>query len=238
MTSENAQRLVDVLHSEGYNQTEQARAVAGQLNQFIGAMNAKLALNNFQALNNWEGRGVGDTTVAAKYRFVDEALNKFAVTAGVVAPTGRVDDPDHLIDIPFGTGAWAGFSSFIADQYLTNDLFLNQYAKFTYLAPARKEIRLKTSDEAIEVDKRGFLSIGSQIDMGASAQYEPSNGAVAGVGYVFSAKNSIAMIFKKTQNPRMPGKPEPLHERVMLKQLSATLRYHLSNVVKPKCRIL
>lgn len=58
----------------------------------------------YQRLGDWSGTGVGDIEVGFKARLFKWRLWTTAVQAGVRLPTGRVDDPDNLLDLGFGDG--------------------------------------------------------------------------------------------------------------------------------------
>ena len=187
----NAQSFVDQLNDEKYNLTQSARTVARKLNNAVLGLQQKLADNGFEALTDWEANGVGDTTVASKYRIINNDIIKVATTNGVVAPTGRTSNPDNLIDIPFGDGCWKGFSSIIIDEQINSELFLNQFIKYTHQTKASREIRLATMQESIEVEKENVsYSLGDIINLGMSVQIESKKGIVSGIGYNFHKKFS------------------------------------------------
>lgn len=177
------------LHSEGYNQTAAAQEAADKMRDAVGELNKKLVENNYRPLENWEGQGLGDMTVAAKYRFYNGDILKISTTNGLMAPTGKTADPNILNGIPFGDGGWDIFSSIGFDEYLSESVFLNQYVKYSYQTYARRDIRLATEDESIEVPlKNTRYKLGDKIDAGLSLQYEPSNGLVSGIGYTYFNK--------------------------------------------------
>src|SRR5690606_19827105 len=131
-------RFVAALSDPGHNQLTSAREAADKFNNAVRELNAKLVANNYQELEDWHGEGLGDTTALAKYLVYNEGPLASAVTAGFVAPTGRVDDPDILNDIAFGDGQWDIFSQVAFDQTLNRNVFFNQYAKYTWQLPSEK----------------------------------------------------------------------------------------------------
>lgn len=189
--SENAKKFMNLLHDQNSNQTAKAREVTEKINDAVGELNKKLNKNGFASLENWEGSGLGDVTIAGKYRFMEGSLFQMASTSGVILPTGRNADPDIQVSMPFGDGSYNIFSSVLVDETLGSGVFFNQYAKYYYQVPSEKEIRLKTADEAIEVEKsKERFKLGDKYELGASLQFEPEFGFVSGVGYTYFKKFS------------------------------------------------
>jgi len=187
--SEHASRLVARLRDPDHNQVQAAREASNKINQAVGELNRKLSDHGYRQLTPWQGRGFGDLTLGAKYLALTSGPLRLAGLGGLSIPTGRSDDPDVLNDVPFGKGTYDLFAGLIADQPLGWGFFLNQYAKYNYALAGQREFRMATADEAIEVEKRRLdYKIGDRIDAGASLQFEPSWGLVAGLGYVYNRK--------------------------------------------------
>ena len=187
----NAQNFLNLLSSPQYNQVAAAREAYDSLADGVAALNDKLADNNYQPLGRWQDKAFGDVTVAVKTALVgdDSSDVRLANLAGVVIPTGRADDPDILTDVAFGDGSWNIFAGLMCDQQLTRSLYFNQFAKFTYQMETDRVMRLKTAEEAVEVEKaRLTMKPGNKIDLGASMQWEFESGLEFGLGYEFNRK--------------------------------------------------
>lgn len=187
-----AQAFLNSLADPENNQVAAAREAGDKLNNAVRELNQKLADNGFRALSDWDGQGFGDMTLAAKYRFFENDRLASAVTGGVVAPTGRQDDPDILNDLAFGDGQWDVFSQVSCDEPIPGSngaLFLNQFAKYTAQLPAKKSLRLVTADEKIEVSEdTSRFKLGDKFDAGVSMQWQPDSGILTGLGYTFYKK--------------------------------------------------
>lgn len=171
------------------NQTTAAREAGEKINNAVYRLNDKLTDNNYQALEDWHAQGVGDITVATKYRFLGTNYLGGALTSGVVAPTGRTDDPDILTDIPFGDGQWDLFGQFSFDQFAFGGVTVNQFGKYTVQLPGTKDVRAVEEDEEIEVQHTSTkFKLGDKVDAGTSLQWNPSFGLVTGVGYTYFRK--------------------------------------------------
>lgn len=185
-----AYEFIERLDAPEHNLTASAKEVSDKLNNMDDELNAKLEKNGYHRLENWEAKGLGDIVLAGKYRFHDGETVKAANLSGFSLASGRLADPDVLTSIPFGKGAHQLFTGLIVDEPLPFAFTLNQYAKVSHPFPARANLRLKTKDEAIEVEKQQVkFALGDQLEAGASLQFEPSWGLVTGVGYQFQIKN-------------------------------------------------
>lgn len=184
-----ARRFLRVLEEK--NELTSANEVAAKLNDAVGELNKKLVQNGYRAMTDWHGSGLGDITLAGKYRALEGRVFKLASSSGVIFPTGKTADPDILNAIPFGKGNYSAFASLLADEYVRSDLFFNEYAKYTHNFPSQRQVRLATAEESVEVGKaKADYQLGGAWELGSSLQYEPSFGLVAGLGYVFSKKNA------------------------------------------------
>lgn len=187
--SEKAEKLINYLNDPKDVQKAKAREVAKKLNHSVDELNAKLRLNNYAPIENWKKSGIGDTMLAGKYRMIMNERLRFADTFAVFAPTGYRGDPNNNLSQSFGAGTWGLANTFYADEFITSELWLNQYFKYRYQAPGRKSMRLKRADEAIAVSEENVsYKTGDTIEAGASIQYEPWYGLILGTGVAHSNK--------------------------------------------------
>lgn len=185
----NASAFLAALSRPENNQTIAAREAGDKINNAVARLNDKLVDNNYQALQDWNAQGLGDITLASKYRALNTSVFGVATTNGVVAPTGREDDPEILTDIPFGDGQWDLFTQLAFDQTLVKGLVVNQFGKYTVQLPGSKTVRALEEDESIEVPYTSTrYKLGDKVDAGASLQWSPSFGLVTGVGYTYFRK--------------------------------------------------
>lgn len=187
--SDIGQRFLNSLARQDNNNQAAAREAGGKLNNAVGRLNDKLQENGFRSLNDWHDAGFGDVTLAGKYQMLKNETLIMATTAGVVAPTGRTDDPNILNDVAFGDGQFDVFGQIAGDQPLLTDVVLNEYAKYTVQLPGQRNLRQTTADESIEVENRTTkFKLGDKLDAGVASVYQPSFGLVAGVGYNYMRK--------------------------------------------------
>ena len=185
-TNEGADRFISALTDPTMSNTKSAVEAAEKFQNAIGRLNNKLVDNGYDELEKWNGTGVGDLTILAKYLAYDGDIFKAALTGGFTAPTGKKESPDILTDLPFGDGQWDLISQVTLDQFLTPNLVMNQFVKYTYQAADKKTTRLKTGEETIEVELKELdYKLGDKVDAGISIQYEqPITGIQTGLGLV------------------------------------------------------
>lgn len=177
--------FVAALTQASMNQFENAY----KYNDTVGELQKKLIDNGYQQIGPWEGEGLGDLTIAAKALAWSNGRAALAFTGGVVAPTGRVDDPDNLTDLAFGDGQWDAFAQVAFDQTLGAGFSLNEYGKYTYQFADEKDVRLITDEERIEVDKDlARYKLGDKWETGISINFESYDGINVGLGLVRQAK--------------------------------------------------
>jgi hypothetical protein len=189
-TNAGADDFLARLTTESMNNYGSAQEAVEKFQDAIGRLNSKLVKWNYTELRPWNQTGWGDTTLALKYRAVNQDVLKMAVTGGFVAPTGRRDSPSILTDLPFGDGQWDVFSQLTFDQQLSSTVFLNQFAKYTYQAPDTRRIPWKTYEESIEVPVNSTdFKYGDKVDAGISVQYESAiTGVTGGLGALYYRK--------------------------------------------------
>ena len=109
----------------------------------------------FQRVEDWSGEGVGDITLGARYQYYNSEYVRAAFTGGVRVPTGKVDDPDNLIDSAMGDGTTALLFQFQQDFLLQPEgigkrlgfpspgsLLLNTTFKYDLALPDKEEVRV------------------------------------------------------------------------------------------------
>ena len=185
----NASAFLTALAKPENNQVASAHEAASDLSHAVGKLEDKLSKNGFASIGDWSAQGLGDVTLAAKVQNFDSRFFAVASTPGVVAPTGRVKDPDVLTDVPFGNGVWAPFYQVALDEKLPFHVTINQYAKYTAQLAGSARVRAITDAEKIAAEHvSSQVKRGDIVNTGASIRFEPNFGLVAGVGYGFMRK--------------------------------------------------
>jgi hypothetical protein len=146
----------------------------------------------YQRLEDWSETGIGDLELGAKWRLYELGAWSTALQVGVRLPTGRGDDPDQLLDLPFGDGqadlgvAWQ------------NDLALWDAATFNatlrYVAqlpdrelrrvPVRVDVPLAKPEDREEISR----DLGDSFEAEAELRYAFNPALGASARYVFSAR--------------------------------------------------
>jgi hypothetical protein len=166
-----------------------AAEVDDKINNAVREVHTKLEQEGFEPLGPWEKTGMGDIVIALKHRFYQHDQFALAYQTGVVLATGSTEDPDILTDLPMGDGQQDLFFQFTMDEFIAPRLVINQFAKYTYQAPGKRQMRLATEIEAIRVEKANVdFKLGDKFDAGTSIMYETTSGYQMGVGIKYHRK--------------------------------------------------
>lgn len=192
--NERADEFVQSFTSHESNNIPMAREVSDKLNNAVGKLNETLSKNGYQQLGEWRDRGLGDVQLLAKFRAIDTYFVGLATTLGTVIPTGRVDDPNIMTDLPFGDGQWDVFGQVTVDEKIIDsktNLTAAQFVRYTEQLPGERTIRLATDDEPIAVPaERVKYKLGNKIELGTALLVDTYNGVVGGIGYNYFRKFS------------------------------------------------
>ena len=130
----------------------------------------------YKRFETWSGSGISDIEVGARYQYMKTEDWRLAFTGGVRLPTGDVDDPDNLVDLGFGSGAYALLFRFNNDYLGIKNLVLNATFRYDLVLPDKEVKRVPRSvdqpitsaDNKEKVDR----DLGDSIELEASASYE------------------------------------------------------------------
>jgi len=114
--------------------TEDVQALLGKGLDINGDGTVDLPGFGFKRFETWSDDGFGDVEAGFRYQYLKTNNWRLAFTSGVRFPTGQVDDPDNLVDVAFGTGAYAllfranndftGITNVVLHTTLSYDLYL------------------------------------------------------------------------------------------------------------------
>lgn len=119
-----------------------------QLPMIRGEYLQGVLVNNwgYKPIGNWKGSGIGDTKIFAQFKAHSDSFIQNALRLGTELPTGHVDDPDNLIDLPFGAGYYKTYLESQNDLTLWPDhLILNFRGRYQYGWSTERTFRLKPS---------------------------------------------------------------------------------------------
>ncbi len=144
----------------------------------------------YKPFRTWSEKGAGDLEIGGRYQYFKTKQWRLAFTGGVRLPTGEMDDPDSLVDLDFGSGAYALLFRFNHDYVGVKNLVLNGTLEYDLILPQRTVLRipdnvdlpLTTNREKIKRD------IGDIIGLKMSAEYALLKGLTVSALYHFEAK--------------------------------------------------
>ena len=165
----NTQEVADILQNSGVSDGDAALAnITAALPTTSGTTLQSVLVNTYgyKEIGDWYGSGYGDTELGATYGLIDRGYWGLSLTGGVVAPTGREDDPDLLQDVAFGDGQWDVFTETAIGYAVNDNLRFGTYLRYTYQAPADKTLRVPTSRDVPLSSQKGRFNVkyGDRID--------------------------------------------------------------------------
>jgi hypothetical protein len=144
----------------------------------------------FKRFETWSKSGIGDIELLGKYRFFKNDNWRLAFATGVRLPTGKIDDPDILQDIPFGDNNTDILFRLYTDYIGIKRLLLNATIRYDLQLPD-KELRRVSDDvnnpitrNKEEVDR----DLGDILELEAMANYSFTKELSGGLTYIFTRK--------------------------------------------------
>lgn len=128
----------------------------------------------FKKFKTWSDHGVEDIEGGFKYQYLSTEKWKLAFSGGVRFPTGKVDDPDNLVDRGFGTGAYVLLFRLHNDFVGVKNLTLDTTFRYDLYLPDKQKLRVTDSNHPIapEENKDNVeRDLGDVIELEASASY-------------------------------------------------------------------
>ena len=144
----------------------------------------------FNAIENWSRQGISDIESQLRYQYYKSENWRLAASGGIRFPTGREDDPDSLVDYPFGTGAWAGLFRAHGDYIGTKNLMLSATLKYDLYLPNHKVMRIPDDvNQPLTLNKENVdRDIGDYFELEMSGSYEFLKGLSCFLVYKFGYK--------------------------------------------------
>ena len=122
--------------------TEDAQNLIGKGLDVNGDGRIDIPGYGFDPIKSWSRSGISDIEGMLRYQCYKSENWRLAMTGGIRFPTGREDDPDSLVDYPFGTGAWAGLFRVHSDYIGTKNLMISATLKYDLYLPDHKVMRI------------------------------------------------------------------------------------------------
>lgn len=126
---------------------------------------------NYNPLGKWEAKDFGDAELGAMIQLKRWRGAGLLGVVGVVAPTGREDDPDTLQDIGFGDGQWDFFAEFGGGLRYNKWWGADSWLRYTYQTSYRKIERMPESASFPVTSRKGEV----EIKLGNKFQYNLQN---------------------------------------------------------------
>lgn len=150
----------------------------------------------FKKFGTWSGSGMGDIAVSAKYQYFNSDSWKLAFNGGISFPTGEVDDPDSLVDLPPGSGTYTLLFKFNNDYTAIENWVFNATFRYDLALPDKETMRVP-SDPSLPittVKENVKRDLGDLLVFDGSATYKiRKNMGVSGrYKYVTKRKDKVS----------------------------------------------
>jgi hypothetical protein len=150
---------------------------------------------HFKPFQTWSDSGLADIEAGAKYQYYKSKNWRLAVEGGARFPTGQVDDPDNLVDLPFGSGAYALLFRSKNDYTGINNLILNATFRYDLYLPTSLTKRITDVTHPITENKdKVDIIYGSQFQLETGGTYQFYDQFNIGLMYrhAFKLKNRVS----------------------------------------------
>ena len=143
-------RLLQIAAGRG-DGSDEARVLAQVLGQIPSISGPELQSYlvddlGYDPIGDWSGQGFADMDVYLQYQFHKGTVFKQAMVTGVEVPTGRVEDPNSLVDVSFGNGAYGLYLGHLFDfEPLGTGLNLYTDIRYTTYLPSTRSRRLNST---------------------------------------------------------------------------------------------
>lgn len=150
----------------------------------------------YKPVKTSSSKGVADMELGVKYQYLKTKKWRLAFTGGIRLPTGEIDDPDNLVDVALGNGAYTPFLYLHHDYVVIKNLVLNASLKYDLVLPHKERLRIPENvNQPITPNKENVdRNIGDAIELDASATYGISEAFTFSLlyQYVYKMKDIIS----------------------------------------------
>ena len=150
----------------------------------------------YQQFETWKGEGLSDVEFSGRYQYLKTKKWRHAFTGGFRVPTGRIDDPDNLADMPFGLGAYQILLRSNHDVALSDKVTLNLSLKYDIVGSDSQEKRVSTdvnqpitrNKVVVDIDYGNVF----EFDTTAAYRFTPQWGVFARYRFTHKKGNEVS----------------------------------------------
>jgi hypothetical protein len=144
----------------------------------------------YKPVKTWSDTEIGDIELLGKYQFYKNDHWRLAFVGGVRLPTGKVDDIDSLVDVPFGDGQTDIILRFYGDYLGIKKLCLNATVRYEIQLPDKEKKRVPDRvDLPITINKEEVdRNLGDIVSLEVMGNYSFTQCLSGGLKYRFTRK--------------------------------------------------
>lgn len=147
---------------------------------------------DYEPFQTWSDSGLADIEAGVRYQYHNSEKWATALNGGIRFPTGAVVDPDNLIDVGFGDGAYALLFRVNQDYKGIEKLLLNATLKYDMILPSKQKVRVPNSvDQFLVPDvyrEKIDKDTGDVLKLELSGSYSLSDTFGIGLVYEYGRK--------------------------------------------------
>ncbi len=150
----------------------------------------------YDRFETWDNEGLSDIELSGRYQYAKSEHWRHAFTGGLRLPTGRIDDPDNLVDIAYGGGVYQLLLRSNHDIIGYGKWGLNATFKYDIsLADDKRTVRVSEDvDQRISDDKaRVDVDVGNVFEFDTTATYSftPQISSFLRYRYTYKWENNV-----------------------------------------------
>ena len=150
----------------------------------------------YKRFETWSDNGIGDIEAGFRYQYYKTDDWRLSFTGGGRLPTGEIDDPDNLTDLPLGEGAYVLLLRFNNDYTRIKNLVLHGTFRYDHYFSVKQEKRVPDDvNRPITNNKEEVgRKIGDALELEASGQYTLLKGLNLSLlyKYAFAFKDEVS----------------------------------------------
>ncbi|HRK06244.1 MAG TPA: transporter [Pseudobdellovibrionaceae bacterium] len=180
------QTLLDGLSKEG----QHAKKMSFQ-ERLHNVVATKVAGYNYAPLADQQNQEIGDVSLGVKHLLHKDDDVAWVMAARVVAPTGRISDPNKVVDVAPGDGQWDVGVSTTAEWRISPRWSSIASAGYMHQMASEKSKRIpfrRNETLTPDVDTRVTEKLGDMLSSSAGVKYQPVDAWSIGLQYSLQYK--------------------------------------------------
>jgi len=145
----------------------------------------------YDRFETWSKDDIGDIEAGARYQYFKSDDWRLAFTGGIIFPTGDINDPDNLVDLSYGSGAYGLIFAFNNDYTKIDNWIFNATLRYDWMltdddvtqrVPESSNEPITARTEVVDRD------VGDLFWVDLQAAYTPDGTSSYAINYKYTTK--------------------------------------------------